>query len=359
MKSLDIPDPANSDQTATSRARSKHRPSRASVFHKSVPHKYVAFGLRIGCSMPLPDINLAPSGSSSAVFGSESNQPGKALLGSDICVADNDALDVVIQRANLPPIPKILAGRSGLAIHSTADTAHLIWPECGQFLVRSGRTIEYRPASGRTEEDLHAPLLGVVLGIVLAQRGIFTLHASAVTIRGEAVGFIGEKGAGKSTTAAALLAQGHSLLTDDVLAIETMGANTPTVHPAFPRMKLWPDVIAANGHQVASLPCVTRDSEKRVQAAHRFACSSAPLTRIYLLESGPRVHASRVSEQAAFRGILPHVYAARFLAKSAGEVVHFEALRQIVKSVPVYRLERPLALSRLDDLSHFIDAAQR
>ena len=350
MTSTNPPNPLNADRTALTRLRSKHLRS-----HAVRLHEYAAFGLRIGCSMLLPDLEPVSLGlpSSTSLGSAPGLEPHKACV---VAVAPH--LDVVIQHADLPPIPKMLANRSGLAIRSTADTAHLIWPECGQFLVQSGCLIQYRPADGRTEAALHAPLLGVVLGVLLAQRGVFTLHASAVTMNGEAIGFLGEKGAGKSTTAAALMVRGHTLLTDDVLAISTTGTVTPTAFPAFPRMKLWPDAIAANGHQVAPLPYVTPESEKRILPADRFARSSAPLTQIYLLENGPEVRATRISEQAAFRDILPHVYAARFLGKDAGEAAHFKALQQIVMSVPVYRLERPQSLNRLDDLAAFFDVAQ-
>lgn len=310
---------------------------------KSDVHEYAAYGLRIGCSMPLPDLEATSS-----------NPPSVSASS----VLDDSAVDVVIRRSDLPPIPRVLANRSGLAIRSTRETAHLIWPECGQFLVRAGRTIDYRPATGRSEADLHAPLLGVVFGVLLAQRGVFTLHASAVAIRGAAIGFLGEKGAGKSTTAAALLPRGHRLLTDDVLAIGDIASDPPTAYPAFPRMKLWPDAIAANGRRVAPLPCVTPESEKRVQPTERFAQTPAPFSRIYLLDDGPRIHATRISEQEAFRAILPHRYAARFLGENGEERARFHALRQIATSVPVYRLTRPRSLDRLADLAAFVDAAQ-
>lgn len=318
--------------------------SYASDIQTSDVHAYAAYGLRIESSMPLPDLEATSSNPPSPV--STSSAP------------DDLGIDVVIRRADLPPIPRVLADRSGLAVRSDRETAHLIWPECGQFLVRAGRTIDYCPALGQSEADLHAPLLGVVFGVLLAQRGVFTLHASAVAIRGTAVAFLGEKGAGKSTTAAALLQRGHPLLTDDVLAIGNVDNDPPTAYPAFPRMKLWPDAIAANGRRVAPLPCVTPESEKRVQPTEQFAQTPAPLSRIYVLDDGPRIHASRMSEQEAFRAILPHRYAARFLGENGEEKAHFDALRQIATSVPVYRLTRPRALDRLANLAAFVDAAQ-
>ncbi|NBC85561.1 MAG: hypothetical protein GVY25_05150, partial [Bacteroidetes bacterium] len=57
-------------------------------------------------------------------------------------------------------------------------------------------SIQYALVPDVAEGTLRAPLLGVVLGTLLHQRGLHTLHASAVVVDGGAVAFVGEKGAG-------------------------------------------------------------------------------------------------------------------------------------------------------------------
>jgi hypothetical protein len=53
--------------------------------------------------------------------------------------------------------------------------------------------------------------------------------------------FLGDRGYGKSTLGAALLARGFPILTDDVVVVD-VGGGQWTVHPGVPRIKLFPSV---------------------------------------------------------------------------------------------------------------------
>lgn len=298
---------------------------------------YFAYGLRLGCTMQLPALETCSS--------SESN--------------NSSPRDVEIRRADLPAIPAELADRTGLAVRAGEDSVHFIWPQCGQFVVRSGRYICYAPMPGIAEEALAAPLLGVVLGTLLHQRGLHTLHASAVVIDGRAVAFVGEKGAGKSTTAAALHERGHSLVTDDVLALDFPKTGAAMVRPAFPRVKLWPDTLQMLGRDPASLARVTRNIDKRVHAPERCCRRAVPLSRIYLLQDGPEVSETQLSEREAFFELMSHSYAARFLGARQAGPQDFRLTQALVAAVPVIRLARPRSFKHLDRLLSTIEEASR
>ena len=101
------------------------------------------------------------------------------------------------------------------------------------WLDREGKTIWALWPNTLTIEDAATYLLGPVLGLLLRLRGVTCLHASAVTFDDSAVAFAGCEGAGKSTTAAALARRGHSVISDDIVAItERDGAFF--VFPAYP-----------------------------------------------------------------------------------------------------------------------------
>jgi hypothetical protein len=63
-------------------------------------------------------------------------------------------------------------------------------------------------------------LCGTVLALLLSLRGQCVLHASAATIHGTTLAFVGDTGSGKSTLAALACARGAALLTDDVLCLD-------------------------------------------------------------------------------------------------------------------------------------------
>ncbi|MEJ7712187.1 MAG: hypothetical protein WKF84_20575 [Pyrinomonadaceae bacterium] len=100
--------------------------------------------------------------------------------------------------------------------------------------------------------------------------------ASAVEIEGSSVAFLGGKGWGKSTLAAYLQAQQHSLLADDVVAIDLELSGTARVLPGFPQLKLWPSAITYLGLSSERMPQLQSGLDKR---AHRLDCDFPQTSR--------------------------------------------------------------------------------
>src|SRR5262249_24053304 len=119
------------------------------------------------------------------------------------------------------------------------DDAYLFWHQLGKFRVRGGMEVTIDALPGIDDALIRLPLLGTVLAVLLHQRGLLTLHASAVEINGQAAAFIGTKGAGKSTIAAMLHARGHRLIADDIVAMDLTDPQKPLLLPGFPQFKLW------------------------------------------------------------------------------------------------------------------------
>lgn len=86
---------------------------------------------------------------------------------------------------------------------------------------------------------VESALLGPITAYWLERRGVTALHGSAVAAHGYAIGFIGPRGAGKTSIALSLVDRGLRLLTDDLLAINT-APEPPLAYPAFPEVRLWP-----------------------------------------------------------------------------------------------------------------------
>lgn len=149
-----------------------------------------------------------------------------------------------------------------------------------------GSWIECYPHEGAAREDIELWLFGLVLSFILQGRGIYTLHASAVTCQGSAVAFLGSNGWGKSTLAFFFLRQGHELLTDDVLPIVRKGERFFAV-PAAPTMNLWPQTVSelARGQGTAGNSAKRRYSAKDLRV--RLCKKEVPVGRLYLLCPAP------------------------------------------------------------------------
>jgi len=99
--------------------------------------------------------------------------------------------------------------------------------------------------------------------------------------------FIGPAGAGKSTIAASLLAEGHELVADDCLPLKRSRGQVFAV-PAYPGLRLWRDACEALGIADRVGVKVSHYSAKSrmLTFGARFVRAPQPLVRIYALDRG-------------------------------------------------------------------------
>lgn len=288
---------------------------------------YRAYGLRISSPLRLPELATETAG------GHEPEGEVSIRFGR------------VDGRASAVP-----EGDRGPSGHAARQDL-LCWPEVGAFAVWSGREILVEPRAGADERTLRLFLLGPVLAVLLRQRGYLLLHASAVAVDGEAVLFAGGAGWGKSTTAAALCARGHGLVTDDV-AVLRGGRGRTTVLPGYPQLKLWPNTLRSLREDPERLPRCNPRLEKRARPAVReFSPAPLPLGRIYVLRRGGAPGISPLRPQEALAELVRHTYG----AFGVGERAHFLRCARIIREVPVRGLRRRESLRRLSELARLVD----
>ena len=161
------------------------------------------------------------------------------LMEADLCregSAGAGMVDLRIVAADLAHLARPFSGFRDFALLPEGDL--LSFRDVGRFLVRRGGSeiaVDLDPCFD--PRLLALPLLGPVVAILLHRRGYLVLHGSAIELNGEAAVFLGDKGAGKSTTAASLVARGASLIADDVVAVGLQG-DVPVAVAGFQAMKL-------------------------------------------------------------------------------------------------------------------------
>src|SRR5690606_30966846 len=207
---------------------------------------------------------------------------------------------------------------------------------------RGGREVVVDPLPGPVAEGFHNLVSGIGLGLALHQRGVFTLHASAVAIDGGVAAFIGWKGMGKSTTAAAFYGAGRWVVTDDLLVVRVEEAAV-SVLPGFPSVKLWPEAAAAAlGDDPEALPRLHPKAEKRARSVgDNFDLAPLPLRVIYVLDyvgEGEAPGIEPVPGSAAFVELVRHSFALRLLGEAGITPVHFRQGAEVARRVPIRRL---------------------
>jgi len=150
--------------------------------------------------------------------------------------------DVTIAAAAVPPTLEA-ATEAGPTWAIRGDRFLLRVPSIARFLLGGGASIAYEAEPGADADDIAAFLLGAAFGVLLHQRGLVVLHASAVEVDGRAALFLGASGAGKSTLAAALAQRGRRLVTDDFCVVSLGADGRPRVSPDGRLPKLWAQSI--------------------------------------------------------------------------------------------------------------------
>jgi hypothetical protein len=255
------------------------------------------------------------------------------------------------------------SGEPALRIWRIANGAllRLNYFDGSQFwLAENGTAVWAMWPAASSLEDVATYVLGPVFGLLLRLRGVPCLHASAVAFGDSAVAFAGSEGAGKSTTAAALAGRGHSVISDDIVAlVEREGSFL--VLPAYPYLSLWPESVKMLYGPEKMLPTFSPGYDKRQlllsENRLRFQEEPMPLRAVFLLgercadPAAPFIEALPARE--ALLSLVANSYATSLLDRDmrAGE---FELLGRLVTSVPVRRLRPHEDGSRIGRLCEVI-----
>ena len=284
---------------------------------------YQAYGLHIASTRELPELNAASHADAPVDVRVEDAAP----LGAP--EVDSESGRAVTLRGSPDP----------------SQDVYLYWTEIGTLRVTGGNRIRVHAHLDVPPSTLRLPLLGVAFGVLLHQRRLLTLHASAVSIGGIAAAFVGWKGAGKSTIAAALQTRGHALLTDDVLALQP---DEWTVRPAFPQIKL--REASADAVGAGSLDRLAPAVEKyALRNPDAFCTAAAPLGAIFVLTVADQIGARRLNGRHTLMNVMAQTYAPRFLGSDGTGPEVFAWCNALAQTIPVVELHRPRDLQRLGE----------
>lgn len=268
------------------------------------------------------------------------------------------------ERLTSPPIyASALRDKSGeslaLLYRDASGEEVLRFADAGDFHLRPDG-IDYVQTGENGLAELR--FLGPVLSYWFELRGLPTLHASAVSVNGQAAAFATHHGGGKSGLAAAMIQAGGSLLTDDLLVLAEREDRWEAL-PAYPEMRMWPDEAAHFAAPPEGLPLVQTDSEKRRVAIGdggfgSFQDVSAPLSCIYLAsrrkETGGAIEIQPVARSEALIELVRHSFSPRLVEAAGLQPARLDRLARLVRSVPVRRLVYPSGFERLPEVAEIL-----
>jgi hypothetical protein len=302
----------------------------------SLPYRYRAHGLRIAAALAIPEWH------------------------ADLNPTTSDAADCdATIRIGVVERQPAADAEDGRCYYKAAAEVCILWRGVGILSVQHGRAMVVQPAQEADERSIRLFILGRGMSILLQQRGLIVLHGSAVAVGDGAVIFVGDCGAGKSTTAAALCLRGHRLLTDDISAIDvTSDPARPTLWSGALDLRLCPDAAVAIGERPAEMPLVRAGEDK---VLHRMVDDTAgaatpghyQLRRVYVLEDGPALRIEPLRPSAAVVALLRNSFAYRILQHTEMAEGYFARCLPIAPLVR--RLARPRNLAALPQLAAFVE----
>ncbi|SOD81975.1 phosphoenolpyruvate carboxykinase (ATP) [Spirosoma fluviale] len=231
----------------------------------------------------------------------------------------------------------------------TATSLLLNWPGIAKFKVSGGNEIIYQNL-GTDEGTLRLFLLSEAIGLLLYQRGLFLLHGSAVKLGSAASVFVGVPGAGKSTTAAAFGKAGHTVLTDDLVAIQLINKK-PFVIPAFAQYKIWRNTVDGLNVDESTLEPSFEGATKFLvtQPLADFPRSPVPLHQITLLyPPNARRTNEPIKPLRAPVELLKHFPLPVQLLTGDFLQTHFRDSLAIAQHAGIYQQKRPNGFDALD-----------
>lgn len=321
-------------------------------------HLYSAFGMSIRSELPLA-LPPAPNGKT----------PGSDpdfLLFRPSATWVVDIVEGAVRSAELPLfIGNIRYGRTEKGIQFDI-------PWAARYSIEGDARIVVERIAGAREDLAGLYISGLILATMLGARKILTLHGSAVVSdasSGGAAGslvFIGDKGAGKSTTAAALTAHGYKILCDDVIPIahsdtaqnkSDTAPNTapiPFVLPGIPLPKLLPDAYEKLIGDPQEAPHLF-DGVNKYQVSLPSSGEPAPLHAIFALEISERTELKLepIRGAAKIQRVLQNVMSLQGIDDPSSV---FSRCAERLASVPCWRVLRPAGKNCLDELAGAIIA---
>ncbi|MFN2100146.1 hypothetical protein [Altererythrobacter sp. MF3-039] len=227
----------------------------------------------------------------------------------------------------------------------------------GRWRISTGQEIAIEPAQNADPRAIRLFTHGSAWGAIGYQRGLAMLHGSAVQLDECAMLFGGVQEQGKSTMAAAMLAHGAKLVSDDLARIDPGGDERARIYRSSTRLKLWQAAIDRFELQDRVIAQdLFREEKFHTEAGHIAGDDPIPLKAIILLEWGDEVSIEMLSGGEAVRAVLHDTCYRPEMLDVMGRTAEQAALvSQIVGSTAVYRLTRPRDFARLDEAREMVE----
>jgi hypothetical protein len=226
-------------------------------------------------------------------------------------------------------------------------------------LFNNGRSIEILHTQNTSLRNLPSMLVSSIIAPFLRQAGRVTLHGGVVNTDQGGVLVLGNSGAGKSSTLAALWQAGCTVLSDDIAVFEPENPRVVLTGPRY--LRIWADSAKALGIDPETLPLVFAPAElggdKRYIELSQDCPTSLEIKRIFILAGREDSDAPRLTR------LLPNEVVGHLLQypfhgfrgfTDAVQPQMFKVCVALAHGCAVYLLHTPNSLTQLPSIAQTI-----
>jgi hypothetical protein len=300
---------------------------------------YAAFGGTLQSEIEIPELVRERDGAvptwALRLAEPAAAEPGDAVLGSDVVYGTCEVHGFL--------------GR---------DAYRLVFDDTGRFDVsRDGRTMTwFRPPEASLSSAI-ADVTSRVIALALHAGGVYSLHASAVSLDGNGIAFVAPKFHGKSTLCSAMVRAGALAMSDDTVPVMMDGGTR--LAPGIPRLRLWGDSASRffdspqEQREQGRKYLIERLPEDQVETRTVPFSAAYVLSPVANLGDGSAVQRERLGSISAVMSLLTHAKLGPILGGTEAQVLLSRAAA-IAESVPVYELNVIRDLDRVEEVARTI-----
>jgi hypothetical protein len=304
-------------------------PNTRPALHKRQAACYSFFGLRLSSEMPLSSVPL--------------------------CTEQDAPSDVNLEFGIVGDGPAEAVWRSPFTTIATDGTIHTRIEGIARCLLRAGKQLVIEPAPTAQMLAIEAMLMGPLAGMLLHQRGILPLQASAVEINGGVIALAGSAGRGKSSLAAALCRRGATLFCDGICPLKIDNDKPVQAQQGGTSLCLWPAMVSQFPEH--EWMAIRSGMAKQVAKLHESILGRRRLTAIMRLapDRGDRKPGlRRLTNSAAMFPLMETIYQLVVgRALGHGAAIFRDSMR-LAGEVPIFEIQRTLEQDRRGDIVDWI-----
>lgn len=252
----------------------------------------------------------------------------------------------------VPELNPVNVQRGGIQAQCLVDSDgywYYHWEGVATYRAFNGKLLE---VMFYTQEASRMSLFTIceALGMILMQRGMYLLHASAIEVNGKALVFMAAPGTGKSTTSMAFVKSGCPLLSDDLTAITFDEDGQPWVQPGYPQLKIWEASVEGLEIPKDGLKNVAEGTRKfAFNPGSVFADQPVKLGALYFLDRARnRVAMEQLPPARIPTETLKHFSLGKEFCQNQNLITLFNQSILCARTTPAWRLRRPNGFEALE-----------